>query len=69
MVVAGYEHLIDQLRLPDPNDWHVLAAAIRTGSQMIVTTNPKEFPKAVLADFEIVPRHPGTFWRISIQSL
>ena len=28
---------------------------------MIVTTNLKDFPKAVLADFEIVPRHPDAF--------
>ena len=27
----------------------------------LVTTNLKDFPKAVLADFEIVPRHPDAF--------
>ncbi len=54
-LVTGYEHLIDQLSLPNPNDRHVLAAATRSGAQMIVTTNLKDFPKAVLADFEIVP--------------
>jgi hypothetical protein len=26
--VSGYEHLIDTITLPDPNDRHVLAAAI-----------------------------------------
>lgn len=60
-LVTGYEHLIEQLSLPDPNDRHVLAAAIRSGAQTIVTTNLKDFPKAVLADFEIVPRHPDAF--------
>ena len=29
-LVTGYEGLIDKLKLPDPNDRHVLAAAIRT---------------------------------------
>jgi hypothetical protein len=38
-LVTGYGHLIDQLSLPDPNDRHVLAAAIRSGAQVIVTTN------------------------------
>jgi hypothetical protein len=32
-LVTGYEHLIDQLSLPDPNDRHVLAAAILSGAQ------------------------------------
>ena len=27
-LVTGYEHLIDAIRLPDPDDRHVLAAAI-----------------------------------------
>lgn len=30
-LVNGYEDLIPGLRLPDPNDRHVLAAAIRAG--------------------------------------
>jgi hypothetical protein len=30
-LVIGYEHLISDLDLPDPNDRHVFAAAIRGG--------------------------------------
>lgn len=41
-LVTGYEHLIDQLSLPDPNDRHVMAAAILCGAQEIVTTNLKD---------------------------
>jgi hypothetical protein len=57
-LVTGYEHLIDQLSLPDPNDRHVLAAAILSGAQEIVATNLKDFPQETLAKFKIVPCHP-----------
>ncbi|WP_242482597.1 PIN domain-containing protein [Thiocystis violacea] len=60
-LVTGYGHLIDQLSLPDPNDRHVLAAAIRCGAQVIVTTNLKDFPRKTLADFDINARHPDDF--------
>ena len=43
-LVSGYEVLIDSLSLPDPDDRHVLAAAIRAGAQVIVTYNLKDFP-------------------------
>jgi predicted nucleic acid-binding protein len=38
-LVTGYQKLIDGLTLPDPDDRHVLAAAIRAGAQVIVTYN------------------------------
>jgi predicted nucleic acid-binding protein len=37
-LVIGYEPLIESLQLPDPDDRHVLAAAIKSGAQVIVTT-------------------------------
>jgi predicted nucleic acid-binding protein len=43
-LVTGYEDLIPSLKLPDPNDRHVLAAAIRCGAQVIVTANRRDFP-------------------------
>lgn len=36
-LVIGHEELIDSLALPDPDDRHVLAAAIRVGAEVIVT--------------------------------
>jgi hypothetical protein len=43
-LVTGYEPLTEGLKLPDPDDRHVLAAAIRAGAQVIVTRNLKHFP-------------------------
>ena len=60
-LVTGYAQLIEQLSLPDPNDRHVLAAAIRAGAQTIVTINVRDFPQEALADFDIDARHPDDF--------
>jgi len=53
--------LADGVALPDPNDGHVLAAAIRSNAQVIVTFNLKDFPDAVLAPFGIEAKHPDDF--------
>jgi len=47
--VEGYEPLIPTLVLPDPDDRHVLAAAIHGGAEIIVTENLRDFPKKTLA--------------------
>jgi len=60
-MVTGYESLIDGLKLPDPNDRHVLAAAIRCGARMIVTSNLKDFPSDALQPFSIEAQHPDDF--------
>ncbi len=60
-LVTGYETLIDGLTLPDPDDRHVLAAGIRTGAQMIVTFNLKDFPAEDLAEYGIEAKHPDEF--------
>ena len=59
--VTGYAPLIAGLTLPDENDRHVLAAAIRCGASAIVTFNEADFPSEVLAQFGIHTRHPDTF--------
>jgi predicted nucleic acid-binding protein len=51
--VTGGETLIESLELPDPDDRHVLATAIRTGAEHIVTENLKDFPGAALEPFGI----------------
>jgi hypothetical protein len=60
-MVTGYEPLIDGLTLPDPNDRHVLAAAIRSGAQMIVTSNLRDFPQEALRPFGVEAQHPDDF--------
>ena len=60
-LVTGYEPLIASLTLPDPDDRHVLAAAIAGRCDAIVTQNLKDFPEAALAPFEIEAQHPDEF--------
>ncbi|WP_171181053.1 PIN domain-containing protein [Ruegeria sp. HKCCD8929] len=43
-LVTGYEIFEDKLALPDPDDNHVLAAAISTSASVIVTDNLADFP-------------------------
>jgi predicted nucleic acid-binding protein len=60
-LVTGYEDLIEGLRLPDPDDRHVLAAAIRGRADVIVTQNVKDFPSGALEPFGIEAQHPDEF--------
>jgi predicted nucleic acid-binding protein len=59
--VYGYEALIDGLVLPDVDDRHVLAVAIRCNASVIVTFNQKDFPCAVLRPYGIEAQHPDEF--------
>ena len=52
-LVTGYEPLIATLDLPDADDRHVLAAAIRCGAEYVVTDNLVDFPEEVLARYSI----------------
>lgn len=47
-VVEGWESLEAGMTLPDPDDCHVLAAALRGRADAIVTENIKYFPQHVL---------------------
>src|SRR5215831_7341133 len=60
-LVTGYRELIPGLTLPDPNDRHVLAAAIRAGAGAIVTFNLKDFPPEALQSYGIEAQHPDAF--------
>ena len=60
-LVEGYQSLILSLKLPDPNDRHVLAAAICCNANIIVTFNLKDFPADVLKQYGIKAQHPDKF--------
>ena len=60
-LTTGFEDLIDGLELPDPDDRHVLAAAIRAGSEVIVTANISDFPHDKLDPYNIEAQTPDTF--------
>lgn len=60
-LVTGYEHLIPALHLPDPDDRHVLAAAIRGNADVIVTSNIRDFPAEVLEEYDIEVQTPDEF--------
>ncbi len=47
-LVTGYEYLIPTLTLPDPDDLHVLATAIHSQADLIITFNLKDFPVSIL---------------------
>jgi predicted nucleic acid-binding protein len=63
VLVTGYEPLIEGLCLPDPDDRHVLAAAIKAHAQVIVTENTKDFPAAMLSDWSIEAQSADDFVR------
>ena len=60
-LITGYEPLIPLLELPDPDDRHVLAAAITGRCDVIVTLNLKDFPAIALATHGIKAVHPDAF--------
>lgn len=60
-LVDGYEHRIEGLALPDPDDRHVLAAAIECRASLIVTWNTKHFPVDYLKPFGIIAVNPDEF--------
>ena len=60
-LVEGYKKLIPALKLPDPNDRHILAAAIHSSTSVIVTYNLKDFPSKIINEFGIEAQHPDDF--------
>lgn len=56
--VENFEELIPSLRLPDENDRHVLACAIKCKADVITTLNLKDFPSKTIGKYDIQIQHP-----------
>jgi len=59
--VSNYRPLITDLELPDPDDRHVLAAAIAGKASVIVTWNLKDFPAPNLLPYGVASQSPDDF--------
>ena len=60
-LVEGYEPLIAGLTLPDVDDRHVVAAALKGQAEAIITFNLKDFPSSELDHLELSAIHPDEF--------
>jgi predicted nucleic acid-binding protein len=59
--VAVDPELVARLSLPDPDDRHVLAAAIAGGAEVLLTLNRADFPTRTLARHGLILREPDGF--------
>lgn len=60
-IVDGFRHIAPSFNLPDPKDWHVMAAAIVGGANTIVTANLRHFPALELKSMGVLVQHPDEF--------
>ncbi|EDH2826631.1 PIN domain-containing protein [Salmonella enterica] len=60
-MITGFEPLTESVDLPDVDDRHVVAAAVRSNAEIIVTFNLKDFPAPALNAFGIEALHPDEF--------
>lgn len=67
-LVKGYEELIPTIMLPDADDLHVVAAAIKSEASLILTLNLKDFPQQALAAWNLIAKHPDDFTSELLQS-
>jgi PIN domain len=60
-MVTGWEELEPGIQLPDADDRHVVAAAVRGGADAIITANLADLPAAVLSPLGLEAVHPDNF--------
>ncbi|UGT58276.1 PIN domain-containing protein [Nocardia asteroides] len=59
-MVTGYESLVSGMD-NDPKDRHVLAAAVRSGAEVLVTFNIRDFPEHALKAYDLIAITPDEF--------
>jgi hypothetical protein len=59
--VEGWKRLEATITLPDPDDRHVVAAALRGRADAIITTNVRHYPADTLEPLGIEVIHPDNF--------
>lgn len=60
-LVTNYQTLIPSIELPDRDDRHVVAAAIKARAEAVITFNLKDFPDEALSKYAIKAIHPDDF--------
>ena len=61
-LVEGHEHLEAALNgIPDPDDRHVVAAALHAGAAQIITNNQRDFPAEAMEQLQIDVRTADDF--------
>ena len=60
-VVEGYQEFVAGIELPDIDDRHVVAAAIKGQAEGIITFNLKDFPEENLSPLGLTAIHPDEF--------
>ena len=59
--VTSFQGLVPSVSLPDENDRHVLAAAVKANADAIITLNLKHFPESSLSPHGVEALHPDDF--------
>ncbi|WCE30830.1 PIN domain-containing protein [Vibrio sp. SCSIO 43137] len=60
-LIEDYESLIAGIELPDMDDRHVVAAAVKGQAESIITFNLKDFPNDMLKAMDLNAIHPDEF--------
>lgn len=61
-LIEGHDHLEAALNgIPDPDDRHVVAAALHAGAAQIITNNLRDFPTEVMEQLQIDVRTADDF--------
>lgn len=59
-LVTGYSEFVEGMEC-DPKDRHVMAAAVHSECQIVVTYNLKDFPAQAMERHQLAAVHPDTF--------